>query len=129
MSQDIESKNLLVSKEDLQRVVGGEIEEYKKFAFRSNMMQMAVAFILGAAFNKFITSFCENVVMPVFNFLLGYTGVSWRELTFVPIYGLKIEIGKFLGSSFDFLIISMVLYFVYIKLFKGKDKDDPRTKN
>lgn len=128
-------KMMLLSKEDLQIIVNNEVREYKKFAFRSNMIQMAVAFMLGAAFQKLVTSLSDNVIMPIINYGIGITGVPWRELVIKPTTGLSIEMGKFIGSFVDFFILSLILYLVYVKIFKGKDTDghagtkDQRTKD
>ena len=121
-----EMKMRAIFKEDLHQVVRQEVEGFKKFAFRSNMIQMAVAFMLGAAFNKLVTSLSENIVMPLINFSIGKTGVPWRELTFVPVAGLTMEVGKFLAASIDFLVLSMVLYILYIKIMKGTDLQDKK---
>ena len=98
-----------------------EINEFKKFAFRSNMIQTAVAFMLGAAFTKFISSLSENIVMPLINYSIGQIETSWKKVNFEIIPGLTLETGKFLASFVDFLVISTILYVVYVKIMKGAD--------
>ncbi len=115
-----------ILKDDIHKAIKEEVNSFKKFAFRSNMIQMAVAFMLGAVFNKFITSLSENIVMPCINFLIGKTGVPWREWRLVPVEGLTIDFGKFVGSSLDFIVISLILYVVYIKIMKGTDLPDKK---
>lgn len=105
-----------------------ELQQFRKFAFQSSMIQMAVSFILGASLKTTVTSISENLIMPVINYAIGKTGVEWKDFVVTPIVGMDLNIGKFCGNFLDFLITAFILYLIYIKLFKGKI-DEPRTKN
>jgi large conductance mechanosensitive channel len=107
MITKIEEKNFL-SKND--------IKEYKKFAFKEDMLKMSIAFILGASFNKVVTGISDLALMPIINFIILQTGDSWRKWTWEPIYGLKFELGQLLGILVDFFLISLVLYIIYGKI-------------
>ena len=109
----------LLSKEDLQN----EFSEYKKFAFKGDMIKMAIAFILGGAFNKVVTSISENLMMPLLNFIVSKTGGNWREAVWAPVEGLAFEIGQFAAVAVDFLLITIVL-FVMWRILKGHVGDD-----
>ena len=105
-----------------------ELEKFKKFAFQGNMIQMAVAFILSTAFGKVVTALSSNLIMPVVNFTLNLFSPStqWRTITWTPFHGMTFELGQFLGSFIDFVIIATVLYVIWKKILHGKDaSDDP----
>lgn len=104
----------LLKKEDLRH----EFEEYKKFAFKGDMMKMAIAFILGGAFSKVVSSISENLMMPLLNFIVSKTGENWRQAVWVPAEGLSFEIGKFAAAAVDFALISIVLFFMF-KILKS----------
>ena len=88
------------------RAATGFLRDFQEFALKGNVMDLAVGVIVGAAFGKIVTSFTENLIMPLLNPLLAVTGADWRGWTIPP--GLKI--GAFLGTVLDFLIIALALY-------------------
>jgi large conductance mechanosensitive channel len=106
-----------------------EAENFKKFAFQGNIIQLAVAFILGAAFQKVVTAVSETLIMPIINFALNWlcstTGTHWRTLTWTPIHGMTFETGAFIGSFVDFLIIAVILYILWIKILHGDTANAP----
>lgn len=93
-----------------------ELEEYKRFAFQKSMTEMAVAFILGAAFQKVVNSISTNLFMPFIQYFINITGENWRNYKYSPVHNLNIEIGAFLGNFVDFLLISIILFVVYKKI-------------
>jgi large conductance mechanosensitive channel len=93
-----------------------EINKYKEFAFKEDMLKMSIAFILGASFNKVVTGISDLIIMPIINFVIIQTGDTWRRWSVEPIHGLKLEIGQFLGVLIDFILISMILYIIYMKI-------------
>lgn len=93
-----------------------EIKKYKEFAFKEDMLKMSIAFILGASFNKVVTGISDLIIMPIINFVLIQTGETWRKWSIEPIHGLKLEIGQFLGILVDFILISIILYIIYMKI-------------
>ena len=99
---------------------GKEIKNYANFAFKGRLVEMAVAFIIGASFEKVVRAISQNLLMPILNYFIGKAdeGGNWRETVFTPISGLSIEVGEFLGSFVDFIIISIILYVLYVKLFQ-----------
>lgn len=86
------------------------IKEFREFAIRGNVIDLAVAVIIGAAFGKIVTSFVGDIVMPPMGVLVG--GVNFTDLSVVlkaaaadkP--AVVLAYGKFLQTIFDFLIIS-----------------------
>lgn len=85
------------------------LKEFKEFALKGNVLELAVAVVMGDAFNKIVTSLVENVIMPVIGLLFG-------EIDFAKnwtIYGIKY--GIFIQSIIDFIIIAFAL-FIFIKI-------------
>lgn len=89
------------------------VNEYRKFAFKDDMLKLAIAFILGGAFSKTVTAISECLIMPLLNFALKFTGENWRTATWEPVQGLVFEIGKFAAATIDFLLISIVLFYMW----------------
>jgi large conductance mechanosensitive channel len=93
-----------------------EISQFQKFAFKGRMIEVAVAFIVGAAFQKSVSSLSDHILMPFLNFFIAQTGTNWRKLEWVPFEGMAIEVGQFMGNFIDFLMIAVILYVVYMKI-------------
>lgn len=89
-----------------------EFEEYKKFAFKGDMFKMAIAFILGGAFGKVVSSISNDLLMPLMAFITSYAGDHWKEATWTPVEGLVLETGKFVGTMLEFLLVSMALFII-----------------
>src|SRR5436309_13235407 len=83
------------------------LDEFKQFAFKGNVIDLAVGVIIGAAFGKIITSLVENVIMPLIGLVLpnpkGYEGLTWQLLADKP----PIPVGKFLADIVNFLIVAL----------------------
>lgn len=110
----------LLSKDDLK----DEFKAYKKFAFKGDMLKMAIAFILGGAFNKVVSSLSENILMPFLNFFVNKTpGGNWREAVWTPIEGMVFEAGKFAAVTIDFILMTLVL-FVLLRILRGHMAED-----
>ena len=103
-------KKEFISRDDLKQEVVNQLDDYRKFALAGSMINTCVAFVLGAAFGKIIASLVTNIVMPVFNY---YAGTDWRTLVWMPLPGLKIEAGVFLGAFIDFFVITVVCYILW----------------
>ncbi len=99
------------------------LKEFKAFVLRGNVLDLAVAVIIGGAFGKIITSFVNDVLMPPFGLLLG--GVDFANL-FIPLDGQTYEsletaktagaatlnYGVFINTIIDFLIIALVIFLI-----------------
>ena len=104
--------------------MGRFIEEFKKFAMRGNVVDMAVGVIIGGAFGKIVTSVVNDLVMPVLGVLVGGVNFTDLKLTLkeavmdgetVVSPAVTLNYGNFLQSTFDFLIIAFSI-FMFIKL-------------
>lgn len=95
------------------------IQEFKTFALRGNVIDMAVGIIIGAAFGKIVTSLVSEVILPPLGLLIG--GVTFTDLKWVmkeAVNGspeVTLNYGNFLQVIFDFLIIAFAI-FMFIKL-------------
>ncbi|HEY6967501.1 MAG TPA: large-conductance mechanosensitive channel protein MscL [Burkholderiales bacterium] len=83
------------------------VKEFREFAVKGNVMDLAVGVIIGAAFGKIVGSFVEDLVMPVIGTLLG--GLDFSGLA-IRIGTATIKYGKFLQTCLDFLIIAWVVF-------------------
>lgn len=91
------------------------LEQYKKFAFKDDMMKLSVGFILGNSFNKVVCGISDYLVMPMITYVMSSTGEKWREIRLEPVSGLSLEVGRLAGVFADFFMVSIILYLVYIK--------------
>lgn len=83
-------------------------KEFKKFAFRGNVLDLAVAVIIGAAFGKIISSLVQDIIMPIVTLVLpgkpDFTSLMWNNVKY----------GNFIQVSFDFLITAFAI-FLFVK--------------
>ena len=89
------------------------VSEFKEFAMKGNMVDMAVGIIIGAAFGKIVSSLVGDIVMPPLGMAIG--GVNFADLAVTlgtnPATGpVVLKYGAFLQTLFDFLIIALVLF-------------------
>ncbi len=97
------------------------IEEFKAFAVKGNVIDLAVAVVIGAAFGKIVSSLVENIITPVIGVLVG--GVNFTKLTFV--FGdAEIKYGTFLQNVFDFIIIAFAIFIAVKALKKLQNKEE-----
>jgi large conductance mechanosensitive channel len=102
----------------------GLLQEFKEFAVKGNAVDMAVGIVVGAAFNKIISSLVNDVIMPPIGLLLG--GVDFKNLELVlkkatvsaiggPLPAVTLRYGLFINTVIDFVIVAFTI-FVVIKL-------------
>ncbi|HEN20658.1 MAG TPA: large-conductance mechanosensitive channel protein MscL [Desulfobacteraceae bacterium] len=96
------------------------LQEFKQFVKRGNVIDLAVAVIIGGAFGKIIASLVENIIMPFIGILMG--GVSFEELQ-VVVGEAVLTYGLFIQSIIDFLIIAFVI-FMFIKAINSSKKKE-----
>ena len=88
----------------------GLLKEFKEFAIKGNIIDLAVAVVIGAAFTKIVTALVTNIIMP----LLGsFVGNRFETLT-ATVNNVPIKYGLFLEATVDFFIVAFVL-FLFIK--------------
>jgi len=89
------------------------IEEFKNFAFKGNVVDLAVGVIIGGAFGKIVDSLVKQVIMPLVSLIMpadkGYADWKWT------IAGKDVPYGQFLGEVVNFLIVAAALYLFIVK--------------
>jgi large conductance mechanosensitive channel len=100
------------------------LKEFKEFVVRGNVLDLAVAVIIGGAFGKIIASLVSDILMPLIGLLLG--GVNFAGLS-ITVRDAVVTWGNFTQTIVDFLIVAFVIFLV-VKVannFKKKEKDIP----
>lgn len=88
------------------------INEFKDFAMKGNVLDLAVGVVIGGAFNKIVSSLVNDIIMPIVGVLTG--GVDFKDLAYT-VNGAKITYGMFIQNIVDFIIIALSI-FVFIKV-------------
>ena len=107
------------------------LQEFKKFAMRGNVVDMAVGIIIGAAFGKIISSFVADVLMPPIGLLIGGIDFSNLAITIKAAAGgaaaVTLNYGKFIQSVVDFLIIAFAIFMAIkgMNTLKKKEEEAP----
>ena len=111
----------------------GFIKEFKEFAMKGNVIDLAVAVIIGGAFGKIIASFVADIVMPLIGLLLG--GVNFTDLKWVikpaeMVNGVEkaaasLNYGNFIQVTIDFLIIALAIFLAIKAMNSLKKKEEP----
>lgn len=104
------------------------LQEFKAFAMKGNVIDMAVGIIIGAAFGKIVTSIVNDIIMPPIGMLVG--GVNFSDLKFVmkgavgdhP--AVTVNYGNFLQVSFDFLIVAFAIFIAIKAMNAAKKKEE-----
>jgi len=93
--------------------VSGLLDEFKSFALKGNVVDLAIGVIIGAAFGKIIDSLVKHIIMPLISVILpgeqGYLAWKW------VVNGKEIPYGLFIGEIVNFLIIALALYIFIVK--------------
>ena len=110
-----------------QKKVSAMVEEFKNFAFKGNVVDLAIGVIIGAAFGKIIDSLVKHIIMPFISVFMpsNQSYLTWKWV----INGKDVPYGLFIGEIVNFLIVALALYFFIVK-FIGmlmKNKQDKIT--
>ena len=99
------------------------LKEFREFAIRGNVIDLAVAVIIGGAFGKIVTSLVNDVLMPLIGLLLG--GINFSEQA-VVVGNAVIKWGAFVQSIIDFLIVAFII-FLMVRAMNRLKKEEPTT--
>ncbi len=99
------------------------LNDFKAFLQRGNVVELAVAVVIGGAFGKIVTSLVEDMVMPIVGVILG--GVSFKDLA-LKVGESTIKYGNFIQSAFDFFIVAAVV-FVLVRAYEKLRGDKVKT--
>ena len=89
-------------------------QEFKQFAFKGNMIDLAVGVIIGAAFGRVVSSLVDHVFMPLLA-AAGAGGKGYENWSYV-VNGSEIKYGQFIGSVVNFLLVAAVIFIIIVKL-------------
>jgi len=105
----------------------GMIKEFKEFAIKGNMVDLAVAVVIGGAFGKIVTSFVNDIIMPPIGLLLG--GVDFSQLKILlkeavgEVPAVTLNYGAWINTVIDFLIVALVIFLVIKALNSLKKRE------
>ena len=107
-------------------------QEFKNFAVKGNMVDMAIGIIMGTAFNKIVSALVKNVFMPPLGLLTGEVSLENRKYVIREASGAVEEVaigyGQFLEAVVDFLIIGLTVFIVVKTMNRFKSKaEDPKN--
>jgi len=108
------------------------LQEFKKFAIKGNVIDMAVGIIVGAAFGKIVSSFVSDIIMPPIGILLG--GVDFTNLSItlkqatVTAASVTLNYGLFINTVIDFVIISFSIFIAVKQMNRFKKKEEAKPK-
>jgi len=104
------------------------LKEFKEFAMRGNVVDMAVGVVIGGAFGKIVTSFVSDVLMPPIGVLIGGVDFSGIKLTLKEAVGdaaaVTLNVGSFIQAIVDFTIIAFAIFLV-VKGMNAMKKPEP----
>ena len=113
----------------------GFMKEFKEFAVKGNVVDMAVGVIIGGSFGKIVTSLVNDVIMPVMSKITG--GISFKDLKIVltpadeanKVAEVALTYGNFIQNIIDFLIIAFCIFVMIkgINSLKKKEEDAPEA--
>ncbi|MFZ5594418.1 MAG: large-conductance mechanosensitive channel protein MscL [Pseudomonadota bacterium] len=104
------------------------LQEFKTFAVKGNVIDMAVGIIIGAAFGKIVSSFVEDVVMPPIGMIIG--GVNFDDLAVTlkeaaeGTAAVTLNYGKFIQTVFDFTIVAFAIFIAVKAINSMKKKEE-----
>ena len=108
--------------------MAGFIKEFKEFAIKGNLIDLAVAVVIGAAFGKVVSAFVDGIVMPLVGLLTGGVDFSEQKYVLKPAIGTEpetaIQYGAFVTTIIDFLIVAMVVFIAIKMINKLKRKEE-----
>jgi large conductance mechanosensitive channel len=94
-------------------------QEFKAFALKGNVVDLAVAVIIGGAFGKIVSALVEDIFMPMVGAVMP--GGDWRTFA---VTSLNLKLGHLLGTVIDFLVVALVLFITVVKLMGSLQKKE-----
>lgn len=110
------------------------LKEFKEFALKGNLVDMAIAFVMGGAFGKIVTAFVEKMFAPVTSLITG--GIDLNKLTYtikdaetdaagkVTKEAVLIHWGEFITACIDFILVAFVMFMIVKAMNKMKKKEE-----
>lgn len=99
----------------------GMMKEFKEFAMKGNIVDLAVAVIIGGAFGKIVTALTDSIIMPIIALVMGKGGMS--DVSF-SIGNTVFPVGIFIQAVIDFILIAFVLFLIIKAMNSAKKKEE-----
>ena len=99
----------------------GFIKEFKEFAMKGNIVDLAVAVIIGGAFGKIVTALTDSIIMPIIAMITGKGGMSDVSFT---IGNTVFPVGVLIQTVIDFVLIAFVLFLIIKAMNSAKKKEE-----
>ena len=102
------------------------LKEFREFAVKGNVVDLAVGVIIGTAFGKIVSSLVADIIMPIIGIIIG--GVHYEDLV-LEVGDAKITYGKFVENVIDFVVIALVIFWMVkiINHFRRKQEAEPQA--
>ena len=110
------------------------LKEFKEFAMKGNLVDMAVGFVMGGAFATVVTAFIQGVFLPALSPVLGGLDFgSWKYVMTPEVLGedgavvtaeVAIKVGEFIAATISFLIVALVMFFIIKAMNNLKKKEE-----
>ena len=97
------------------------LKEFREFAMRGNVLDLAVAVIIGGAFGKIVASLVNDVLMPLIGLVMG--GINFSDLA-ITVGAASIKYGVFIQSIIDFIIVAFVIFLI-VRTMNRMKKQEP----
>ncbi len=108
--------------------MSGFINDFKDFAMRGNVFDLAVGIIIGVAFGKIVESFVNDLLMPIVSLVMGKINLAELKVILVPAAGetpeLAISYGMFINTLVDFIFIALVVFWMVKLISKLKKSEE-----
>lgn len=105
-------------------------KEFKKFALKGNVVDLAVAVVIGAAFGKIVTSLVNDIVMPLIGLIIGGIDFTSLKIVLTPAVGETAEVailyGAFIQTVVDFFLVALSIFFMVKVMNKLKKKEEEK---
>ncbi len=105
------------------------LKEFKEFAMRGNVVDMAVGIIIGGAFGKIVSSLVKDVIMPPIGYLMGNVDFSSLAITLkektAEAEAVTIKYGVFINTVLDFIIVAFAIFMVIKQMNRLKKEEEP----
>jgi large conductance mechanosensitive channel len=98
----------------------GMLKEFREFAMKGNIVDLAVAVIIGGAFGKIVTALTNSIIMPIIAMIIGKGGMSDVSFT---VGNTIFPVGLFLQAVIDFILIALVLFLIIKAMNAAKKKE------
>jgi large conductance mechanosensitive channel len=100
------------------------VKEFREFAVKGNVVDLAVAVIIGAAFGKIVSSFVADIIMPLIGIFIG--GINYEDLV-IEVGDAQVTYGKFVQNVIDFIVIAFVIFLMVkmINHLRRKSEKEP----